>query len=259
MAEFGNKKGLLSSPEEWEIADLETTVELAEELELGLGLELGQELDKKHFKEREIEQNRRMKEFNIKEKEMNEYIAALERENEDEKRKANNKIENLKRKLFEAKNINISKIIDKQNERWQEKVEHGKVAKEEENATKDSIAPSIRTPKFSHQKSFCTLCNLFHTPSAHYCHLFERWILVDHANLVMLKGESQEEVEAMAIEGKTKGTATVESFPTKTKMFQELEKIRLLKLKNKEEEERKKKKEEERKDKNKKRNHGNHG
>ena len=110
-----------SSPEEWEVAELERNVELAEELGLGLGLglglELGQELDKKHFKKREIEQNRRMKEFNIKEKEMNEYIAALERENEDEKRKAINELQNLRNKLFEAKNTNISKKIDKQNER----------------------------------------------------------------------------------------------------------------------------------------------
>ena len=52
----------------------------------------------------------------------------------------------------------------------------------------------------------------------------------------MLKGDTQEQVEAVATEEKTKGTAIVESFPTKTKMFQELEKIRLFrKLKIEEE------------------------
>ena len=45
-------------------------------------VKLAEELDIKQFKEREMEQNRRTKEFDIKEKEMKEYISALERENE---------------------------------------------------------------------------------------------------------------------------------------------------------------------------------
>ena len=68
---------------------------------------------------------------------------------------------------------------------------------------------------------------------------------MDHVNLIRLKGDTQEQVEAVATEGKTKGTATVESFPTKTKMFEELARMKRFKMLEKETEKEEKRKVEE--------------
>ena len=112
--------------------------------------------------------------------------------------------------------------------------------KDKENEQKEK---EERHKKREERQVFCTFCMQYQNTSAYFCHLFKCWIRVDNANLVFLQGASQEEVEAIAKDGKTKGTAIVESYPTKTRMFQELETIQLLKIKIGEEEERKKTKE----------------
>ena len=156
----------------------------------------------------------------------------------------------MKKKLFEAKNINISKIIDNQNERHKEEAEQRLKEKEKEKEQKQreekqKEREERQNLKREERQIFCTFYNLYHRSSAHYCHLLKRWIRVDHVNLVMLKGDTQEQVEAVATEGKTKGTATVESFPTKTKMFEELARMKRFKMLEKETEKEEKRKVEE--------------
>jgi len=111
-----NKEGLPRLPDEWEVTDITRNMRIAEELDI------------KHTNEKEI----RMKELEAKEKELQEYIHALERQNEDEKRKTNNKIENIERKLHQTERLNISKIIHRQNERLKEEAEKRLKIKEKE-------------------------------------------------------------------------------------------------------------------------------
>ena len=92
--------------------------------------------------------------------------------------------------------------------------------------------------------TFCNFCELYQNNKAHFCNLFKKWIQVDNANLVFLQGASQEEVEPTAKDGKTKSSAIIKSYATKTGMFKDLQSLKLIKIKIEEEQ---KKKEEENK------------
>ena len=214
-----NKEGLPRLPDEWELTDITRNMRIAEGLDI------------KHTNEKEI----RMKELEAKEKELQEYIHALERQNENEKSKANNKTENLERQLHQKKKVNISKIIDRQNKRHKEEAENRLKIKEKEQKEREERQQEFEKRQNMKSASFCTFCELFQSFRGHYCHLFKRYIRIDTANLVLLEGQNLEEVEAIPKEGKTKGTAVIKSYATKTRMYQDMESLKLIKIKIEEE------------------------
>ena len=173
-----------------------------------------------------------------KEEKMNKYIAELDKENKEEKRKANNTIESLKEKLFQAKNINIDKIINRQNDRHKENAEQK--LKEKEIQHKE-----LEKRQNIKSATFCNFCELYQNFSGHYCHLLKCYIRIDTANLVLLKGNTLEQVEAIAKDGKENGTAIVETYPTKTRMYQKTEELKSKEKEKKMAEENQKKMDEE--------------
>ena len=143
---------------------------------------------------------------------MQKYIYDLEKHNE-----------NLKEKLFQAKNINIDEIVKRQNDRHKENAEQK--LKEKEIQHKE-----LEERQNIKSATFCNFCELYQNNKSHFCNLFKKWIRVDNINLVFLQGASQDDVEPTAKDGKTKSTAIIKTYATRTNMFNDLQSLKQIEI-----------------------------
>ena len=251
-----NKKPLPGLPEDWEVNDLIENARVAEELdtkhakekeirmkELELNIKISKikikELNnkvatlEKENKRATLETDSKIGDLKAEELEMKiaaskaeKKIVALETELQEKETNSQEKVaelqkyiyylekhnENLKEKLFQAKNINIDEIVKRQNDRHKENAEQK--LKEKEIQHKE-----LEERQNIKSATFCNFCELYQNNKSHFCNLFKKWIRVDNINLVFLLGASQDDVEPTAKDGKTKSTAIIKTYATRTNMF----------------------------------------
>jgi len=149
------------------------------------------------------------------------------RKNENDIKQKDEEMVILKKHLEHIQHANIVSIIDNQNRKHEEH--------EEENSKQKEIhLKQAEQKELLRNSKFCSFCDRYQNSEFHWCDVFNKFIRTDERSLVMIQANTIEDVlpiannnaEATPKDEITFSSKVINTFPSKTAMYNELQKMK---------------------------------